>query len=136
MPAHLELPNDVVDREAGRLGFREQPVRESIQRALAIVRSRLDRACLDWRPYEGASPTARGEHAASLQLRVDLRDGIGIEAEVDGELSDRRESVARAQPPGGNLRADAALQLRINRGGIVRVDGEQCAEGCRQCGEM
>jgi hypothetical protein len=56
-------------------------------------------------------------------MRVDLCDGVGIEAQRDGQLTDGRELVAGLEAARGDGDADAAFELRVERRRIARVDG-------------
>ena len=64
---------------------------------------------------------------AALELGVDARDGVGVDAEVDGELADGRKLVADAEAAGGDRRAETAIELRVDRRAVLGVDGNEGA---------
>ena len=55
------------------------------------------------------------DHAGTLERRIDPRDRVGVDAQIDGELPDGRELIARLQPPGRDRRPERALELRVDR---------------------
>src|SRR6185503_3185504 len=56
--------------------------------------------------------------------RVDAGDSVCVDAEFDGQLTDGGELVAGLQPSGGDGRAHAAFELRVDWCRIARVDGQ------------
>ncbi len=60
----------------------------------------------------------------AFQLGVHLRDGVGVDLEVDGELAHGRQAVADARAALRDRRANAAIELRVEGSRIVRVDGK------------
>ena len=90
-------------------------------------RSRADRRRVDKR-----SDTApRLEDAVALELGVDACDRVGVDLELDGQLPHRRQLIAGAQAAGGNRRAQAAIELCVDRGAIPCVDGNEDGAGHR-----
>ncbi len=105
----------------GRVGVGEHARDEGAQPAFVLARRvRLRRRGADERP--DAAP--RFDDAGALELGVDARDGVGVDLQVDGELADGRQLVARLQPAGGDRRAQPALELRVDRRRVAGVDGD------------
>ena len=71
--------------------------------------------------HEGADAAPRAERAVAFEVGVDLGDGIGVDPQRHGELSDRRQLVAGTEPARGDGGADAAFELRVKRRRIARV---------------
>ena len=65
------------------------------------------------------------DDAGALELGVDPGDGVGVDPQVDGQLADGRQLVARPQPAGGDGGTQPAFELGIDRRGVVRVDGHE-----------
>jgi hypothetical protein len=86
-----------------------------------VRRLRLLRCGGDERP--DAAP--RLDDAGPLELGVDAGDGVGVDAEVDGELADGGQLVAGLEAAGGNGGAKRAIELRVDRSAIPRVDGNE-----------
>src|SRR5688572_32255969 len=98
----LKPLEDVVEREAGGRGVRQQPGDESPKPSFVLFRRvGLRRRGAD----ERADAAARLEDARAFELRVDARDRVGVDAQFDGELADGRQLVAGREPAGGNGRA-------------------------------
>src|SRR5262249_29130214 len=75
-------------------------------------------------PDEGADAPARLQHAGALQLAVDLGHRVRVDPQLDRELPDRRQLVARMQPPGPDRHADCAFELGIQGGRVRGIDRE------------
>lgn len=120
MRAHLG--GDIVDAESsgGRVGEHAGDERTQLT-AVMVRRLSLLRRRGDERP--DAAP--RVDDAGALELGVDARDGVGVDAEIDGELADGRELIADLETTGGDGGAKAAIELRVDRCAIPRVDGNQ-----------
>ncbi len=69
---------------------------------------------------EGADAAARFDHAGAFELGVDARDGVGVDAELDGELPDGRQLIAGPQAAGRDGGAQRALELRVDRRRVLR----------------
>ena len=67
----------------------------------------------------------RVDDAGALELGVDAGDGVGVDAEVDGELADGGELIADLEAAGGDRGAEAAIELGVDRGAVPRVDGNE-----------
>ena len=120
MRAHLR--GDIVDAESsgGRVG--ENAGDERAQLTAVVIR-RL--GLLRRRGDKGPDATPRFDDAGALELGVDARDSVGVDAEVDGELADGRELIADMEAAGGNRRAEATVELGVDRRSIPSVDGNQ-----------
>src|SRR6266511_808813 len=73
---------------------------------------------------ERADATTRLEHAGSLEVDVDARDGVCVHFELDGELADGGQLVPGAKPPSGDGGAEAVLDLSVDRRGIAGINRE------------
>ena len=114
MRAHLG--GDIVDAESSGGRVSDHARDERAQLAAVMVR----RLCLLRRGGdERADAAARFDDAGALELGVDARDGVGVDAEVDGELADGGELIADLEAAGGDGGAQAAIELRVNRGAIL-----------------
>ena len=97
-------------------------------------------ACAGVARDERADAASGFDDAGAFELGVDARDGVGVDAQVDGELADGRQLVAGLQPAGGDRRAQPALELRVNRRRVARVDRDDvhlsdCTSTLVQCQE-
>ena len=110
--------------EPGRVGVGEHARDEGAQPAVVLARRvGLRRRGADERP--DAAP--RLDDAGALELRVDAGDGVGVDLQLDGELADGRQLVARAQAAGGNRRAQPPFELRVDRRRVPGIDGDDGA---------
>src|SRR5215218_9500264 len=75
--------------------------------------------------HERTDAPPRLDHPRALELRVDPCDRVGVDPQIDRELTDGRKLVARAQPVGGNRGTQPTLQLSVDGRGVVRVDGDE-----------
>ena len=74
-------------------------------------------------PDERPDAAPRFDDAAALELGVDAGDGVRVDPQLDRELADGRQLVARAEPAGGNRRAQSALELRVNGRRVAGING-------------
>jgi hypothetical protein len=92
-----------------------------------MARSSASRAAWLWlgsgASDERSNAAAGFERTGSLEMRVDPRHGVGVDAKGDSELSNGRELVAWPKTTGPDGHANAAFQLRVERGGVLGVDG-------------
>ena len=117
----VELGTQLVEREPRGIGLREHFGDEGAQPSFVLARRpRLGRS----RRHERADTPTRLKHAGPLEVRVDARDGVGVDPQVHRQLSDRRQLVAGTQPSGGHGGPQAALELRVDGGSIAKVDGD------------
>ena len=106
-----ERSDDIVDGESGsgRVGL--DAYDERGQPALIVVWwMRL----FGSRGHERADTAACFEDARPFELGVDARDGIGIHAQLNGELTDGRELFADLEASGGDGGAERAVELRVD----------------------
>lgn len=78
---------------------------------------------LTWRPRfsraranERSDPSSCFENAGSLEVGVDARHGVGVDPQVDRQLPDRGELVARIQASGRDRCPQGPIELGVNRG--------------------
>ena len=101
-----------VDGEPGGVGFGEHAYDEAAQSAFLLAwRVRLGRC----RRNEGANAALRLDDPCAFELGVDAGDGVGVDLEIDRELSNRGQLIARAQAIRRDRRAESAFQLRVYR---------------------
>src|SRR5262245_47769520 len=114
-----DLAGDFVGRETGGAGVGERAGDERAEPALVFARrTGFRRRCADERA--DAAPCL--EHALALEVGIDARHGVGVDAQIDGQLADRRQLIARPEPPRGDRGAQRALDLGVNRRLIAGVD--------------
>src|SRR6185436_13793813 len=124
--ARVELADQLVAREACRRRVGEHSRHERAQPLRMLpCRSGADRRRVD----ERSDAAPRLEHAVALELGVDARDRVRVDLELDGQLPYRRQLIAGAQAARGNRRAQAAIELRIDRRAIPGVDGNDGSAG-------
>ena len=117
----------VLDREAGRVRVGQHAGDEGAQPAIVLARRvGLCRRGAD----ERADAAARLDDAGALELRVDARDGVGVDPQLHRQLADGRQLVARLQPARGDGRAQAAFELRVNRRRVPGVNGDDAHLKC------
>ena len=105
----------------GGVGVRQHARDEGAQPAVVLARRvRLRRRGAD----ERADAAARLDHPGPLELGIDPGHGVGVDAQIDRELTHGRQLIARPQPAGGDRRAQPAFELRVNRRRVARVDGD------------
>src|SRR5580704_17581224 len=122
MRAHFG--GDIVDAESGGGRVCDHARHERAQPTAVMV----GRLCLLRRGGdERADAAARVDDAGPLELGVDTCDGVGVDAQVDGELADGGKLVADLEAAGGDGGAQAAIELRVNRRAILGVDGNESA---------
>ena len=73
---------------------------------------------------EGPDATPGFDGARAFEVGVDLGNGVGVDAEVDGQLPDRWQLVAWLQGAGGDGDANAALELRVEGRRVGWIDLE------------
>src|SRR5438093_1558800 len=89
----------ILSTEPMRIAIGEDARRERAKPARVFRRrSRFAPA----RPYERPDAPPGLEDACALELGVHARDGVGVHFELHGQLADRRELIARLQPPRRN----------------------------------
>src|SRR5687767_13467544 len=117
-PVLLEHRHDVVERESGRVGVGEQARHERAKPPVVLAPgARL----FGRRADERADAAPRLDDAGPFELGVDARDGVRVDPQFDGQLSDGRQLIAVGEASGRDGGAQRALQLRVNRGSIVTI---------------
>ena len=97
-----ERIDDLVDGESAAIGVRQDARDEGPQPAgLLSSRPRLRPPHGDERPDAAACL----EHTGALELGIDARDGVRIDAQLDRELANGRQLFSGLQPAGGDGRA-------------------------------
>ena len=100
----------VVDGKAVFMNFRDEVIGHLAQAALAVA---TIRGFVGPRRHECAHTSARFNDATAFQLRVDLGDGVRIDAQIDRELPHSRQLVAYAELAGRDCEPNRALKLVI-----------------------
>ena len=117
----LESGDEILERESGGVGVGQHARDERAQPAVALAR----RVRLSGRRADERADAAPGlDDAGALELAVDARHGVGVDPQLDRELAHRRQLIAGAQSARGDGRAQPALELRVDRRRIARVDGD------------
>jgi hypothetical protein len=112
----------IVDGETCRFGIGKHARGEGTQPAIVLTRRvSLCRRCAD----ERSDSAFRFDDAGTLELRVDARDGVGIDLEVNRQLANGWQLVTWAQAAGGNRRTQPALELGVDGGRVALVDGDE-----------
>jgi hypothetical protein len=119
--------DNLVYRDAGGVRIREQTIGDWAEKLLATSRARLPIVRLEALTNEGANATLRGQDAGAFELGVHLRNGVGVDVNIDGELPHCRQPVAGVKTASHDRSSNRALELRIDRERIMTVDGEHGA---------
>ena len=64
----------------------------------------------------------RFEQAAEFQFAIGAHDGVGIDLEVDGQLTDGGKLIAGGERSGGDSTAHLVDELAVDRYAAVQVD--------------
>ena len=111
--------NDIVDGETSRFGVGEDPGGEGAEPTIVFPRGMsLHRRGADERP----DSALRFDDPGPLEFRIDPRDGIGVDLEIDRELADGGQLVTWTQAAGGNRGTQPAFKLGVNGCGVTLVD--------------
>ena len=116
------MVDDVVNRETGSVRLTEDAIGKIAQQSLPLLKVHAGVVGLECMANERASAALRGENIGSLQRGIHLRDRIGVDAEVLGQLSHGWQPVTRAQPSGGNRRANGPLELGVEWRRVALID--------------
>src|SRR5437867_7967461 len=122
--ACFEVSDHLVDGEADGVRLGEQPVAQQAECAFFVARRLLGDRIVTGVTNEGADAALGGEDATSLELRVNLGHGVGVDAQVDRQLPNRRQPVAGGEVSGCDRGPDGAVELGIDRRGVRGVDAE------------
>ena len=108
-----------VDGEPRAVGVRQQACDERSKfSAFFSGRSRLEPA----RGHERSDAATRFEDAGPFEIGVDARDGIGVDAQLDRELTNGWQLIAGVQPASSDGGAQTVLDLRVDGRRVPRVD--------------
>ena len=117
-----QLLNQFVEGEAGGGGFPEQARDKGPEPAVVLVAgTRLSRR----RPDERTYAAARLEDAGTFELAVDAGHRVGVDSQLDRQFPDRRQLIARPQPPRGNRCTQTAFELGVNRRRVAGIEGNE-----------
>src|SRR6187431_3312832 len=112
-----------VDRFEGRLGRCPQHASAGeVGRGRLLQRPLGGRGGGRCRGDVGAATPAGPDVAGLLELAVGAGDGAGGQAEVDGELTHRRQTVTGCQDARPDEVGELAAQLLVGRGRVEHVD--------------
>jgi len=107
----VQLGEKFVEAESGGGGITQHLSGEGPQPAIVLVRRAGVRGV---GAYERPDTASRFNDACAFQLAVDAGYGVGVDTQLDSELSDRWELVAEVQSTGGDGRAQPSIELRVN----------------------
>src|SRR5262245_66187446 len=117
-----ERAEHLVDGESRAVGVRQQACDNRTElSALFSRRSRFEPV----RGDERSAPPARFEDSGTLEVGVHARHGVGVDAQLDRELTDGWQLIAGVQPPGGDGGAETVFDLRVDGGRVAGVDREK-----------
>jgi hypothetical protein len=118
-----QFGDHIGDSESGRVGVGEDTGDEGAEATSPLLSGSglLGRSGADERP----DASAGFEHARAFKVGIHPGHGVGIDAEVDGELADGWKLIAGPQTARGDGGAEPALELRVNRCAVARVDGNE-----------
>ncbi len=71
---------------------------------------------------ETADAPSRFEDSGAFEVGVDAGDGVRIHPKLHRQLSDGGQLITGGEPSRGNGRAQRAIELRINRRRVPRVE--------------
>jgi hypothetical protein len=112
----------IVESEPGRVGVGQLAGDAGPLASIVLARWMRSRGA----GRDNRSDAAPGlDDAGTLELGVDAGYGVGVDPEIDGELADRRQLIARPDTAGGNRRAEPALELRVDGRRVAWVDGQE-----------
>ena len=121
LPMRLKSRQDIVDGEASRVGIGQDAGNKSSEATLVLPwRVCLRRSGAD----ERSDAAACLDYAGAFEFRVHAGNRVGVDLEVDRQLPDGRELIARSEPASGNRRPEPALELRVDRRPVARVYGD------------
>jgi hypothetical protein len=63
------------------------------------------------------------EDAGALEVGIDAGDGVGVDAQLDGQLAHGWKLLAWLETAGRNGGAEAPLELRVKRRAVAWIDG-------------
>lgn len=114
--------NGFISREPKVDRLSKEMVFEFSQFAFAIlVSSSFEMPGLHERTHSAPSL----DHPDAFELGVDLGNGVGIDAQVHGQLPDSGQLVSERELAGGNRKPNRTLKLMIKRRRMRSVDFER-----------
>jgi len=114
-----QLRQHIVEGEAGGGGVAEQARHERAQAPVVLE----GWSYLCGRGGDEGPDAASGlEDIGTLELGIYARDGIRVDLQLDGELPDGGQLIAGAKSAGGDRRSQRALELRVDRRRVTRID--------------
>ena len=107
----LQFCNELVESEPRRGSVAEHVRHKRPETAFVLMgRTRFNR-----RGANERSDAAPGlQHSGPLELAVDARDGVSVDPELDGELTDGGKLVSEAQPSGRDGGPQTAFELSVD----------------------
>jgi hypothetical protein len=113
-----QLVKQIVDEEAHGFSFFDETVNKFSQNLLLILLAPcFEMAGAHKRPH----PSSRFQNSRSFELGVDLGDGIRVDAQVDSQLTDCRESFTDPQPACSYRKLNCSRELSVKRHRMRRV---------------
>jgi hypothetical protein len=112
--------HQLLQGEAGCSGARYEFVDELTQHAVALIFCVFDLAV----GYECAGALLGVEQATYLHLAVGAQNCVGVDGEIDGNLSYGGELVSDGEQPGGDCRLYLVDELAVDRNPAVCVQAE------------
>jgi hypothetical protein len=76
------------------------------------------------RPYKSSDTSSGFDYALAFELKIYLGNGIGVNAEVYGQLPHCGQLITHDEPAGGDRKPDCALKLMMQRRRVRGVDVE------------
>src|SRR5574341_2619657 len=104
------------------MSFGQNPIRERAQFPFAALSHRALQRSVLTRAHESPHAAPRLQNPDALEFGVNLRHGIGVDLQINGQLPHGGKLLADAQTFGGDGKADRPLKLRVNRRRIIYVD--------------
>src|SRR5262245_8994662 len=115
----VEMRDELVGGKAGGVRVGQDARRERAQTPGVLAR----RARFGGRRADERPDAAAGfENALPFEVGVDARHGVGVDLEIDGELTNGRQLVAGGDAARRDGRLEGALDLRVDGRRIARVD--------------
>src|SRR5229473_3435078 len=111
--------NYIVERKAASAGFRNEIIGEFAQILFAIATA--ERSFFRLGTDERADAPAGFHDARALQLGIDFRHRVRIDAQIHRQLAHGRKLLADPQLAGGNREPDRALELGVEGRRMIGV---------------
>jgi len=114
----FQMFNHILNRKSSGVRFRDEMLCQLAQVAVAIAPAR---GLVRPRSDKSSNASACLNHAGTFQFRVNLRYGISVYAQFNGQLPDRGQLLANAQLSGGNRKPDRPFKLSVKRRWVICV---------------